>query len=93
MGPGPGQVWQGGEPEPLPPMDEHLHNNMAMQVSQDNVCTQTNVFPRDLTEYECVFQTDINNSHSCFFMESFAKMFTGHPGETALGLRYGGFYS
>ncbi|XP_065112353.1 afadin isoform X11 [Paramisgurnus dabryanus] len=27
---GPGQPWQNNEPEPLPPMDNHTNNNMAM---------------------------------------------------------------
>lgn len=30
---GPGQPWQNNEPEPLPPMDNHSNNSMAMQVS------------------------------------------------------------
>ncbi|XP_053345304.1 afadin isoform X3 [Clarias gariepinus] len=50
MGPGPGQVWQGGEPEPLPPMDEHLHNNMAMQRvarSQEELCDVPTRYPGD----------------------------------------------
>uniref|UniRef100_A0A8B9K7S2 Afadin, adherens junction formation factor a n=1 Tax=Astyanax mexicanus TaxID=7994 RepID=A0A8B9K7S2_ASTMX len=34
MGPGSGQPWQSNEPEPLPPMDDHHHNSMAMQVSR-----------------------------------------------------------
>ncbi|XP_058235012.1 afadin isoform X15 [Hemibagrus wyckioides] len=48
MGPGPGQVWQGGEPEPHPPMDEHLHNNMAMQRgarSQEELCDMPTRYP------------------------------------------------
>ncbi|KAI2652223.1 Afadin [Labeo rohita] len=28
---GPGQPWQNNEPEPLPPMDNHSNNSMAMQ--------------------------------------------------------------
>uniref|UniRef100_A0A8B9RCC8 Afadin, adherens junction formation factor a n=1 Tax=Astyanax mexicanus TaxID=7994 RepID=A0A8B9RCC8_ASTMX len=35
MGPGSGQPWQSNEPEPLPPMDDHHHNSMAMQVSAE----------------------------------------------------------
>ncbi|XP_053470250.1 afadin isoform X3 [Ictalurus furcatus] len=48
MGPGPGQVWHGGEPEPLPPMDEHHHNNMAMQRvarSQEELCDAPARYP------------------------------------------------
>ncbi|KAK3541840.1 hypothetical protein QTP86_006041 [Hemibagrus guttatus] len=48
MGPGPGQVWHGGEPEPHPPMDEHLHNNMAMQRgarSQEELCDVPTRYP------------------------------------------------
>uniref|UniRef100_A0A672QE07 Afadin n=1 Tax=Sinocyclocheilus grahami TaxID=75366 RepID=A0A672QE07_SINGR len=30
---GPGQPWQNNEPEPLPPMDNHSNNSMAIQVS------------------------------------------------------------
>ncbi|XP_053098102.1 afadin isoform X10 [Pangasianodon hypophthalmus] len=50
MGPGPGQVWQGGEPEPLPPMDEHHHNNMAMQRvarSQEELCDVPTRYPAE----------------------------------------------
>ncbi|KAK2864312.1 hypothetical protein Q7C36_003466 [Tachysurus vachellii] len=50
MGPGPGQVWQGGEPEPHPPMDEHLHNNMVMQRgarSQEELCDAPTRYPGD----------------------------------------------
>ncbi|XP_060772371.1 afadin isoform X7 [Neoarius graeffei] len=49
MGPGPGQVWQGDEPEPLPPMDEH-HHSMAMQRvarSQEDLCDVPTRYPAE----------------------------------------------
>ncbi|KAI5615094.1 afadin isoform X6, partial [Silurus asotus] len=50
MGPGPGQVWQGGEPEPVSPMDQHHHNNMAMQRiarSQEELCDVPARYPSE----------------------------------------------
>ncbi|XP_072542197.1 afadin isoform X21 [Salminus brasiliensis] len=50
MGPGPGQPWQSNEPEPLPPMDDHHHNSMAMQRvarSQEELCDTPVGYPAD----------------------------------------------
>ncbi|XP_015462886.2 afadin isoform X11 [Astyanax mexicanus] len=50
MGPGSGQPWQSNEPEPLPPMDDHHHNSMAMQRvarSQEELCDPPVGYPAD----------------------------------------------
>ncbi|XP_036437953.1 afadin isoform X14 [Colossoma macropomum] len=50
MGPGPSQPWQSNEPEPLPPMDDHHHNSMAMQRgarSQEELCDAPVGYPAD----------------------------------------------
>ncbi|KAF7690529.1 hypothetical protein HF521_012333 [Silurus meridionalis] len=50
MGPVPGQVWQGCEPEPVSPMDQHHHNNMAMQRiarSQEELCDVPARYPSE----------------------------------------------
>ncbi|XP_062858482.1 afadin isoform X3 [Trichomycterus rosablanca] len=46
MGPGPGQPWQGNEPEPLPPMDNHHHNNIPrVALSQEDLCEVPGRYP------------------------------------------------
>uniref|UniRef100_A0A8C1VLH1 Afadin, adherens junction formation factor a n=1 Tax=Cyprinus carpio TaxID=7962 RepID=A0A8C1VLH1_CYPCA len=44
---GPGQPWQNNELEPLPPMDNHSNNSMAMQVarSQEELCDMPGGYP------------------------------------------------
>ncbi|XP_051951329.1 afadin-like isoform X12 [Xyrauchen texanus] len=47
---GPGQPWQNNEPEPLPPMDNHTNNNIAMQRvarSQEELCDVPGGYPGD----------------------------------------------
>uniref|UniRef100_A0A672QF75 Afadin n=1 Tax=Sinocyclocheilus grahami TaxID=75366 RepID=A0A672QF75_SINGR len=45
---GPGQPWQNNEPEPLPPMDNHSNNSMAIQRvarSQEELCEMPGGYP------------------------------------------------
>uniref|UniRef100_A0A673I0L8 Afadin n=1 Tax=Sinocyclocheilus rhinocerous TaxID=307959 RepID=A0A673I0L8_9TELE len=45
---GPGQPWQNNEPEPLPPMDNHSNNSMAIQRvarSQEELCEMPGRYP------------------------------------------------
>ncbi|XP_051500661.1 afadin-like isoform X3 [Myxocyprinus asiaticus] len=52
---GPGQPWQNNEPEPLPPMDNHTNNNIAMQRvarSQEELCDMPGGYPGDRLHQE-----------------------------------------
>ncbi|XP_052442010.1 afadin isoform X15 [Carassius gibelio] len=52
---GPGQPWQNNEPEPLPPMDNHSNNSMAMQRvarSQEELCEITGGYPGERLRQE-----------------------------------------
>ncbi|XP_047657596.1 afadin isoform X8 [Tachysurus fulvidraco] len=66
MGPGPGQVWQGGEPEPHPPVDEHLHNNMAMQRgarSQEELCDVPTRYPGERVRQDDLLHLQQQQQH------------------------------
>ncbi|XP_073672950.1 afadin isoform X12 [Garra rufa] len=52
---GPGQPWQNNEPEPLPPMDNHSNNSMAMQRvarSQEELCEMPGGYPGERLRQE-----------------------------------------
>nr|XP_055042672.1 afadin isoform X16 [Misgurnus anguillicaudatus] len=52
---GPGQPWQNNEPEPLPPMDNHTNNNMAMPRvarSQEELCDVPAGYPGERMRQE-----------------------------------------
>ncbi|XP_056337054.1 afadin isoform X7 [Danio aesculapii] len=52
---GPGQPWQNNEPEPLPPMDNHSNNSMAMQRvarSQEELCDMPGGYPGERLRQE-----------------------------------------
>lgn len=52
---GPGQPWQNNEPEPLPPMDNHSNNSMAMQRvarSQEELCDIAGGYPGERLRQE-----------------------------------------
>ncbi|XP_067274099.1 afadin isoform X12 [Pseudorasbora parva] len=52
---GPGQPWQNNDPEPLPPMDNHSNNSMAMQRvarSQEELCEMPVGYPGERLRQE-----------------------------------------
>uniref|UniRef100_A0A672QF32 Afadin, adherens junction formation factor n=1 Tax=Sinocyclocheilus grahami TaxID=75366 RepID=A0A672QF32_SINGR len=52
---GPGQPWQNNEPEPLPPMDNHSNNSMAIQRvarSQEELCEMPGGYPGERLHQE-----------------------------------------
>ncbi|XP_043076558.1 afadin isoform X14 [Puntigrus tetrazona] len=52
---GPGQPWQNNEQEPLPPMDNHSNNSMAMQRvarSQEELCEMPGGYPGERLRQE-----------------------------------------
>uniref|UniRef100_A0A673HY66 Afadin n=1 Tax=Sinocyclocheilus rhinocerous TaxID=307959 RepID=A0A673HY66_9TELE len=52
---GPGQPWQNNEPEPLPPMDNHSNNSMAIQRvarSQEELCEMPGRYPGERLRQE-----------------------------------------